>query len=110
MLTAITRAFIAPFAAFPCVDGAHVDAMVSYGRPGPGSIGYGIKMYNPGCAAACNPIFWSDEASMDDHDGMVVKRMDMSSAAPSLKCLATNDPYLQSLAYCMSTHCGDVKL
>ncbi|KAK5722785.1 hypothetical protein LTR15_006018 [Elasticomyces elasticus] len=95
-------------------------AMISSGRPGYGFIEYGIKMYDPPCAYGCqgsfgNPLLCSDDGSHSDEMGDMdmktkVRRMDMSSEAPSPKCKTTNDIYLQSLAYCISTHCKDIEL
>ncbi|KAK5690199.1 hypothetical protein LTR97_012387 [Elasticomyces elasticus] len=95
-------------------------AMVSSGRPGYGFIGHGIKMYDPPCAYGCqgsfgNPLLCSDDGSHSDEMGDMdmktkVRRMDMSSEAPSPICKTTNDIYLQSLAYCISTHCQDIEL
>ncbi|KAK4975489.1 hypothetical protein LTR42_004700 [Elasticomyces elasticus] len=95
-------------------------AMISSGRPGYGFIGYGIKMYDPPCAYGCqgsfgNPLLCSDDGSHSDEMGDMdmkarVRRMDMSSEAPSPICKTTNDIYLQSLAYCISMHCQDIEL
>jgi hypothetical protein len=81
------------------------------GRPGYGLIGYGISMYKPPCAYACrasitNPLHCNRTV---DHD----MDMDMSSMAmdtPSPSCYANNDPFLQTLAYCVYTHCADISV
>lgn len=86
---------------------------VSSGRPGYGLIGYGISMYKPPCAYACkdsisNPLNCDDH---HEHDMRLVRRMGgMDMEMPSPECYATNEPYLQSLAYCMSVRCADVEL
>lgn len=90
-----------------------VESMISRGRPGHGFIGYGITMYYPPCAWACqnsisNPLHCDNNGEMD-MTGMN-KRMEMSMAEPSPECYATNDPYLQTLAYCMSQHCQDIDI
>lgn len=82
------------------------------GRAGYGFIGYGISMYPPTCAHACrdsisNPLDCGDDGSMHHVHGMV-RRMDMGHM-PSPECYATNDAYLETLAYCISTHCQDVE-
>lgn len=83
---------------------------VSTGRPGYGLIGYGIDMYQPTCAYACKDSI-SNPLNCDDRDMRVVRRMGgMSMEKPSPECYATNDPYLQSLAYCISTHCANVDM
>lgn len=83
------------------------------GRPGHGLIGYGITMYKPPCAYACqasisNPLNCNEH---DAHDMQMIRRMSgMDMDTPSPECYATNEPYLQTLAYCMSTHCSDVEV
>jgi hypothetical protein len=93
-----------------------ISVLASSSRDGHGLIGYGIKMYQPPCAFACqssisNPL----ECPMDNHDmkgmeGMKVKRMSHDSEKPSPECYANSKPYLQTLAYCMDQRCPeDVK-
>ncbi|KAK3688053.1 putative ferric-chelate reductase [Podospora appendiculata] len=98
-------------------------AHVSTGRAGNGFIGYPIAMYKPTCAYACRDTVasWAlnctDGKAMDGHDmsdmpgmgtgGDPKPSMDMGSGSPSPECFATNDPFLQTLAWCMSTHCTD---
>ncbi|RHZ67158.1 putative ferric-chelate reductase (Fre2) [Aspergillus thermomutatus] len=79
------------------------------GRPGYGLIGYGISMYRPLCAYACrasitNPLDCNKTA---DHN-MDMSSMEMDTPSPS--CYANNDPFLQTLAYCMYTHCADLSV
>ncbi|KAH6889204.1 ferric reductase transmembrane component 4 [Thelonectria olida] len=76
------------------------------GRPGHGLIGYGITMYDPPCAYACKSSVPTVLDCPDaDHDmaGHDMGGMDMSE--PSPECLATNPPYLRSLAWCIHSHC-----
>lgn len=89
-----------------------IPALASAGRDGHGLIGYGIKMYQPPCAFACqsaisNPL----DCPMDHHDmemeGMKVKRMSHGGEKPSPECYANSKPYLQTLAYCMEQRCPD---
>ncbi|KAM0721446.1 hypothetical protein Q7P37_002370 [Cladosporium fusiforme] len=86
--------------------------LASGGRDGHGLIGYGITMYRPACAFACqssisNPLDCPDDDHHHDMDGMVMKRMSgMDMEKPSPECYANNEPYLQTLAYCISTHCS----
>ena len=106
-------------------------AEMTTGRPGYGLIGYGIQMYDPPCAYACHdsitaPLNCTD-AEMGDGDmsGMVMRRMagmgddggsgsDLPSGngwmvmSPTPACLANNDFYLQTLAFCMKSHCNGV--
>ncbi|KAE8386076.1 ferric reductase [Aspergillus alliaceus] len=61
-------------------------------------------MYQPPCAHACrssitNPL----NCSMSSDDGM---RMSwMTEETPSPECYAENDAFLQTLAYCIYSHC-----
>ncbi|KAF7593573.1 hypothetical protein BBP40_011193 [Aspergillus hancockii] len=76
----------------------------SAGRPGRGFVGYGISMYQPPCAHACrssitNPL----NCSMPSDHGMATHWVVEES--PSAECYATNDAFLQTLAYCLSLHC-----
>lgn len=88
--------------------------LASNGRDGHGLIGYGIKMYQPPCAFACqssiaNPLDCPDaHHDMEGMEGMKVKRMSgMDMEKPSPECYANNEPYLQTLAYCMQQYCPD---
>jgi len=91
--------------------GLVLPTLASTGRDGHGLIGYGIKMYQPPCAFACqssisNPL----DCPMDHHDmeGIKVKRMSgMGGEKPSAECYANNEPYLQTLAYCMHQYCPE---
>ncbi|KAI1410486.1 ferric reductase like transmembrane component-domain-containing protein [Hypoxylon sp. FL1857] len=101
---------------------ALVSAGRDTGRPGHGLIGYGIEMYIPVCAYACQHSFSSnlmvctDEASFSD-SGM--GGMDMSSsqdgttlpqnvsAMPSSTCHAESEPFLTSVAWCIHMKCND---
>ncbi|KAL8381934.1 hypothetical protein RB595_005948 [Gaeumannomyces hyphopodioides] len=69
------------------------------GRPGHGLIGYGTEMYNPPCAYTCGSMAVRFKLDCgDDHRGVW----------PSPECLAANDPYLQTAAWCIHTHCHGV--
>jgi hypothetical protein len=91
----------------------HAYPMVSQGRPEHGLIGYGIEMYKPPCAHACrdtisNSQLNCSEAMEDTHSG--VSGMDMGGEiVTEPECYATDDIYLQTLAYCISTHCHHVE-
>jgi hypothetical protein len=90
-----------------------IPALASSGRDGHGLIGYGIKMYHPPCAFACqssisNPLDCSmDHHDMEDMEGMKGKRMSHGGEKPSPECYANSEPYLQTLAYCMDQRCPD---
>lgn len=84
----------------------------SQGRPGYGLIGYGIPMYKPPCAYSCrssisNPLDCGDH---EHHMPMVRRMSGMDMKMPTPECYASNTPFLQTLAYCMSTHCQDVEV
>lgn len=94
-----------------CLHVLLVSSMVSAGRPGHGLIGYGISMYNPLCAYTCRDVLSSSTLKcsepMDMSGGMGME-MDMGDTSP--ECYATDDAFLETLAYCMSTHCQNVAL
>jgi hypothetical protein len=85
-------------------------AHVTSGRERYGVIGYGVVMYDPPCAFACIDTVKGWDLDCGDHDedmdGMDMGGMHMSSPTP--ECRATNDPFLQTLAWCFHTHCRDV--
>lgn len=77
-------------------------------RPGHGLIGYGITMYDPACAYACQssiPTTLDCLGSSSDEDMSDMSDMDMDMDTPSPECLATYPPYLRSLAWCIHSHC-----
>jgi hypothetical protein len=90
-----------------------IPALASAGRDGHGLIGYGIQMYQPPCAFACqssisNPLDCPmDQHGMEGMEGMKVKRMSHGGEKPSPECYANSKPYLQTLAYCMDQRCPD---
>jgi hypothetical protein len=81
--------------------------MTSGGRRGHGLIGYGITMYEPPCAFACRDTISSSvlNCSMED---MEMDGMDMGGGGTEPECYATDDTFLQTMAWCISTHCQDV--
>lgn len=67
-------------------------------------------MYDPVCAYACLDTVkgWTLDCPDDNMGGMdMAMEMDMDS--PSPECLTTNDPFLQTLAWCVHTHCPGVR-
>ena len=85
------------------------NAIVSTGREGYGIVGYGIRMARPACAYACrdaitNPLKCKSGASGGSGTSVLTQTTD----APPPECYANNEPYLQTLAYCISQHCSDV--
>ncbi|KAH7401163.1 ferric reductase like transmembrane component-domain-containing protein [Phaeosphaeria sp. MPI-PUGE-AT-0046c] len=81
-------------------------AHISQGRTQHGLIGYGITMYDPGCAAACRDTVssWMLDCG-DAGNGGASHHGEMHHETPSPLCYATNDPFLQTLALCMNMHC-----
>lgn len=88
------------------------------GRPGYGFIGFGINMYIPVCAYACQDCFKSamldcnmnDTASFPNISTMGgSSSMNMSnvSTTPSNACHAQSKPFLTSVAWCVKENCGD---
>lgn len=87
---------------------APVAAHISQGRTQHGLIGYGIRMYDPGCAFACRDTVTSWMLDCGDAGtGGSSHHADMEMETPSPLCYATNDPFLQTLALCISMHCKD---
>ncbi|KAF2473683.1 putative ferric-chelate reductase [Lindgomyces ingoldianus] len=84
--------------------------MTSQGRKGHGLIGYGIVMYKPNCASACRDCTSTGVLNcstvMEDDKGMDMGGMDMTETSP--ECYATDDVFLQTLAYCISVKCAQL--
>ncbi|KAI1451534.1 hypothetical protein F4805DRAFT_463693 [Annulohypoxylon moriforme] len=87
-------------------------AMSTTGYRGYGFIGHGIIMYDPTCAYSCQEVISSyqlncsvvqDQGDMDGMSGMSGPMVVTSS-----DCYATDDNFLRSVAYCISTHCDHV--
>ncbi|RDL36018.1 uncharacterized protein BP5553_06630 [Venustampulla echinocandica] len=93
-----------------CLNFWLVSSMTSTGRAGHGLVGYGITMYNPPCAFACRSAISSSplnctESSLDmpGHSMMA-----MGSGETTPECYATDDVFLQTLAWCVSSYCKDI--
>lgn len=83
---------------------------MSNGRDGHGFIGYGISMYDPLCAYTCRDTLSTSMLACSEHMDMGMDMsMDMGSDT-SPDCYATDDSFLQTLAYCISTHCHDLPI
>lgn len=93
-----------------CLSILPVFAMTSNGRSGHGLIGYGITMYNPTCAFACRDSISSSSLNCSTmaEEEMPGMMMDMGSGDTEPDCYATDDAFLQTLAWCISTHCHDL--
>ncbi|KAF1994801.1 hypothetical protein P154DRAFT_526817 [Amniculicola lignicola CBS 123094] len=72
------------------------------GRQGHGLIGLGTSMYDPPCAYACRDVVSGWTLDCDNNGGGYANQ---STKTPSPACYATNDPFLQTLAWCISHHC-----
>src|ERR1700753_2324525 len=79
--------------------------MTTVGRPGHGLMGYGITMYRPVCTYACRDTI--ADAELVCGTWSVMDGMNMSMASP--ECYATDDAFLQTLAYCIHTRCPGPK-
>lgn len=63
-------------------------------------------MYKPACAYACRAVLESSSLNCTSHGGMHMPGMDMHMGAETEpECYATDDAFLQTLAYCMSSRC-----
>ncbi len=93
-----------------CLNNLHVSSMSMDGRAGHGLIGYGISMYNPQCAFACRSSISSSSLNCSTMEGMAMEGMDMGMGETETtpECYATDDAFLQTLAWCISTHCADI--
>ncbi|KAM0345823.1 hypothetical protein ACHAPU_006176 [Fusarium lateritium] len=80
---------------------------VTTGRERYGVIGYGISMYDPPCAFSCIQTVGSWMLQCDDDHDMGEHMSSMHMAAATPECKATNDPFLQTVAWCFYTHCQD---
>ncbi|PSN74311.1 hypothetical protein BS50DRAFT_539489 [Corynespora cassiicola Philippines] len=87
-----------------------ITAHTSQGRTRHGLVGYPIKMYDPPCAYGCRDTVSGYMLECEDAGmgGGHSHHSDMEMEAPSPQCYATNDFFLQTLAWCISTHCKDV--
>ncbi|KAK6358003.1 hypothetical protein TWF730_007357 [Orbilia blumenaviensis] len=74
-----------------------------------GTVGLGVKQWDPVCAYACrNSAAGFKLDCGDSHHGEDHGSMMMMHHMPSPQCYATNDFFLQTLAWCIHTHCpGD---
>ncbi|KAG5661818.1 hypothetical protein KAF25_004057 [Fusarium avenaceum] len=84
-------------------------AMSTSGRERYGLIGYGISMYDPPCAFACIDTVNGWALQCDDDHGMDDDMGSMHIAAATPECKATNDMFLETMAWCFYTHCPEAK-
>lgn len=100
---------LALLAACPAV----VQGAKSYaGRIADGTVGLGLTMYDPACAYMCRNSASGFMLDCPDdhhhhHGHHKEKRHGHHHMMPSPECYATNDPFLQTLAWCISTHCPE---
>ncbi|KAJ4360553.1 uncharacterized protein N0V89_001118 [Didymosphaeria variabile] len=84
-----------------------MDMALTNTRAGHGLIGYGIDMYKPNCAYSCRAAISSctlNCSTMMEMDGMDMS-MDDVMMETSADCYATDDAFLQTMAYCISQKC-----
>lgn len=106
LLKVLSRAFLL-VPAVTCMDMSLTNT-----RNGHGLIGYGITMYKPNCAYSCRAAISSATlncSTMMEMDGMDMSMDDMMYET-SADCYATDDAFLQTMAYCISTKCKDVPM
>lgn len=104
LLNALSVAFVLLPAA-TCMDMSLANT-----RNGHGLIGYGIDMYKPNCAFSCRSALSSctlNCSTVMEMDGMDMDMGDMMYET-SADCYATDDAFLQSMAYCISSKCKDL--
>jgi hypothetical protein len=73
-------------------------------------IGLGIKMYEPSCAYACRTVIGMamldcNESPSDDHSQHAMKKRHGHASTVTPECRSTNQPFLSTLAYCISQRC-----
>ena len=64
-------------------------------------------MYNPLCAFTCRDVLSSSMLNCSSPVDIAEMDKDMDSAT-SPECYSTDDAFLETLAYCMSTRCQDI--
>lgn len=70
-----------------------------------GVLGYGIDALNPACAFACRESISSATLNCSD-----VATSPSGKVSTSTNCYTTDDPFLQTLAWCMRSRCRDVPI
>jgi len=84
-------------------------AHTSSGRTRHGFIHYSFKMYDPPCAYGCRDTLGGYFLECEEYgSGGHSHHGSMDMPPPTPQCYATNDFFLQSMAWCISTHCKDV--
>jgi hypothetical protein len=74
--------------------------------------GYGFAWYDPNCGYSCynavsSALLSCPSTDSTGGDSMEMDMdMDMTSKAPTPACKAQHLPFLETIAYCMSTRCG----
>ncbi|KAF2812738.1 uncharacterized protein BDZ99DRAFT_569364 [Mytilinidion resinicola] len=90
-----------------CLNSLLATAVVSNSRRGHRLISYGITMYKPTCAFACRDTISGSPLNCSTEE-MEMGSMDMGGASTGPECYATDESFLQTLAWCISTHCQGV--
>jgi hypothetical protein len=78
-----------------------------------GFVGYGIDAFNPFCAFACHDSISGATLSCstttsDGTDGMDGMEGMGGMVMTDPECYATDDAFLQTLAWCVKSHCKDI--
>jgi len=72
--------------------------------------GYGFSWYDPDCGFSCYNAVSSASLSCPATDSLAGNSMGMdmtmATGAPTPSCQAQNLPFLETIAYCMSTRCS----
>lgn len=89
----------------------YTEAAKSYeGRVSYGTVGLGFRMYDPPCAYMCRSSVsgWMLECPEDQYQVSAGHhRRQHTMMMPTAECYASNEPFLQTLAWCIHTHCSN---
>lgn len=90
----------------PCVQVLLLNSVVvaQQKRIEHGVLGYGIDALNPACAFACRESISGATLNCSE----LVSDPSADEVSTSTKCYATDDAFLQTLAWCMQFYCKDV--
>ncbi|PVH95329.1 hypothetical protein DM02DRAFT_691015, partial [Periconia macrospinosa] len=72
---------------------------------GNGMIGFGITMYDPGCAHACRNVIKSCKLKCTPEKGGSNHGTSHQPVATPPKCFTTDPTFLRTMALCISTYC-----
>ncbi len=72
-----------------------------------GLVGYGIVMFDPPCAYACKDVVSPSPLNCTPHEHHSADHAHGHVSTPP-ECFATDDAFLQTMAYCLSINCDGV--